>query len=63
MKAYFEPKMNISVFEKADVVTTSGTLAGLFSSDAQQSGNNFYKMSFNDIYNSPDSVSTNTTIN
>lgn len=44
MKTYFEPKMNISVFDKADVVTTSDTGVNSLTSNA-----NFGKASYNGI--------------
>ena len=35
MKAYFEPKMNISSFDKADVITTSGGITNKLSNNGQ----------------------------
>lgn len=56
MKAYFEPKMNISAFDKADVITTSGGAISNQLNDNQ----NFGKASYNAIKNGLDSVSANT---
>ncbi len=47
MKAYFEPKMNIAVFDAADVVTTSGTIEQQFKTNSATK--TFGKMSYKDL--------------
>ena len=46
MKAYFEPKMNISSFDKADVITTSG---GDISNKVVNNGQAFATVDYNNL--------------
>ena len=47
MKAYFEPKMNISVFDAAEVVTTSGHIPEQFDPDSENK--TVGSVSYNDL--------------
>ena len=47
MKAYFEPKMNIAVFDAADVVTTSGGIEQQFNKGGENK--TFGSMSYRDL--------------
>ena len=61
MKAYFEPKMNISVFDKADVVTTSGEIESQF--DKTSSARTFGSTSYSNLkVANPEPVSASMTM-